>query len=179
MHSLRGSAVVLVGFMGAGKTSAGQELARRRGWRFVDLDDQIQSRAGRSIPEIFRHSGEAAFRRLESDALRVLLQEIALSPGVVAALGGGAFAQEENRLLLQAARYPIIFLDAPLSELRRRCASEGATRPLFQDENQFRQLYEHRRDAYMKADFRVDTTGKTVAQVADELNALLEWDGRE
>ena len=131
------------------------------------------------IPEIFRDSGEPAFRRLETDALRELLRQAAASPGVVAALGGGAFAQEENTRLLRDARYPSVFLDAPVAELRQRCAAEGSSRPLFQDENQFRQLYELRRNAYMKADFRVDTSGKTVAQVAAEVGALLGWDGRK
>ncbi len=165
--------------MGAGKTTVGQELAQRLGWRFVDLDVQIQRAAGRTIPEIFRDSGEHAFRRLESDTLRELLGHAAESPGLVAALGGGAFAQEENTRLVREARYPSVFLDAPLPELRRRCAAEGSARPLFQDENQFRQLYEQRREAYMKADFRVDTSGKTVAQVAAEVGALLGWDSRK
>jgi shikimate kinase len=177
MHSSSyGNVIVLVGFMGAGKTSVGQELARLRRWRFVDLDQQIQQREGRAIADIFRDSGEPAFRRLETEALRAVLEQAAASPGVIAALGGGAFAQQENLALLQAARYPSIFLDAPLAELRRRCAADGSARPLFQDENQFRQLYEDRRDDYMKADFRVDTAGKTVAQVAAEVGTLLGWD---
>jgi shikimate kinase len=166
-------AVILVGFMGAGKTSAGRDLAQRLGWRFVDLDEQIERRATRKIADIFRESGESVFRSLETDALRELLGEVATAPGMVVALGGGAFTQMENTSLLQQARYPIVFLDAPVAELRRRCAVEGSPRPLFQDENQFRQLYEQRRDAYMKADFRVDTVGKTVAEVAAEVGALL------
>ena len=63
-------------------------------------------------------------------------------------------------------------------ELRRRCAADDSVRPLFQNENQFRQLYEVRRNAYMKADFRVETAGKTVAQVAAEVSTLLGWDSR-
>jgi shikimate kinase len=173
-----GRAVVLVGFMGAGKTSVGQALAKRLGWRFVDLDEQIQQREGRTIAEIFRDSGEPAFRHLETEALRALLEQDADSSGVVAALGGGAFTQQENLELLQAARYPSVFLDAPVVELRRRCAADDSVRPLFQDENQFRQLYEVRRNAYMKADFRVETAGKTVAQVAAEVSTLLGWDSR-
>jgi shikimate kinase len=183
MHSsFHPKAVALVGFMGAGKTSVGQQLAKRRAWRFVDLDEQIQWREGRTIPEIFRDSGEAAFRRAETEALRELLRDTGASAeasGVVAALGGGAFAQEENASLLRAAHFPSVFLDAPLAELRQRCALEGPVRPLFQDENQFRQLYEQRRDAYMKADFRVDTSGKTVTQVAAEVSTLLGWDNEE
>ena len=169
-------AIILVGFMGAGKTSVGRELAARLGWRFADLDEQIEQREGRKIADLFRQSGEPAFRLAETAALRELLCQTGNSPGVIAALGGGAFAQAANIELVRQSRYPSVFLDAPVAELHRRCAAEGATRPLFQDENQFRQLYEQRRAAYMKADFRVDTAGKTVAQVAAEVGALLELD---
>ncbi len=164
--------------MGAGKTSVGQALAARLGWRFVDLDRRIEQQEGRAIAEIFREFGEAAFRRAETRALQQLLSEIPQLGGAVAALGGGAFAQQENADLLRRFGCPIIFLDAPVEELRARCAGEGALRPLFSDENQFRQLYEIRRAAYMKADFRVDTSGKPVAKVAEEVVAILERDGR-
>ncbi len=160
--------VFLVGFMGVGKTSVGQELARRLGWRFLDLDDLIVAREGRAIAEIFRDSGETAFRQAESRALGELLAT-GLRQATVVALGGGAFAQEENARLLRQASVPVVFLDAPLQELRRRCAPEAGNRPLFQDENQFRQLYEARLHAYMKADLRIQTSGLTVEQVAAEL----------
>ncbi len=62
-----------------------------------------------------------------------------------------------------------MFLDAPVEELRRRCVPEAAARPLFREENQFRQLYERRRGSYMRADLRVDTAGKSPAEVAAEV----------
>ncbi len=170
-------AVILVGYMGAGKTSVGQALASRLGWRFVDLDDRIQSREGRSIAEIFRDSGERAFRAAESRALSELLAELPSAGGTVAALGGGAFAQEKNAAAIRRSGHVVVFLDAEIGELRRRCAQAGAVRPLYQDENQFRQLYERRRSAYMKADFCVDTTGKSIAQVALEIASILQGDG--
>ncbi len=170
-------AVILVGYMGAGKTSVGQALASRLGWRFVDLDDRIQSREGRSIAEIFRDSGERAFRAAESRALGELLAELPSAGGTVAALGGGAFAQEENAAAIRRSGHAVVFLDAEIGELRRRCAQAGAARPLYQDENQFRQLYERRLGAYMKADFCVDTTGKSIAQVALEIASILQGEG--
>jgi len=162
--------IVLVGFMGAGKTTVGRLLGAMLQSRFLDLDDEIVQRDGRTIPEIFGHAGEAAFRQLEREALRDLLARAA---PVVLAIGGGAFLQPENAVLLRQQGYASVFLDAPVEELHRRCAPHAASRPLFRDENQFRQLYECRRSAYMTADVRVDTAGKTPAQVAAEVASTL------
>jgi len=92
--------------------------------------------------------------------------------GVVVALGGGAFVQADNAAMLEQTGAPVVFLDATVEELRRRCEGEGAERPLLRDENQFRQLYEARRSGYMTADLRLDTGGKTPEQVVEELLAL-------
>src|ERR1700685_3288188 len=81
--------IVLVGFMGAGKTSVGRALSRRLGLSFEDLDDRIQVREGKTIGQIFQESGEAEFRKAEPAALRELLAEPG-SPSRVVALGGGA-----------------------------------------------------------------------------------------
>jgi len=160
-------AVVLVGFMGAGKTSVGQELARTLQWLFVDLDDVIRSRSGREIAEIFQQSGESEFRRLESQALKAVLSN--LNSPTVLSIGGGAFVQPENRDLLRLNRTRIVFLDAPPEILMARCRQHGVQRPLFQDENQFRQLYESRRTSYMKADLCLETSQLSVSQVAAEV----------
>jgi len=170
-------ALCLVGFMGAGKTSVGTTLARRLGWRFVDLDERIQKREGRTIAAIFKDSGEPAFRRAEAAALSELLDESHSEPLIVA-LGGGAFVQPENARALKARGLSIIFLDAPVEELRRRCRPKGALRPLFQDENQFRQLYEERRGSYMQADIRVDTTGHSVEETVAEVTSRLGLDDK-
>jgi shikimate kinase len=172
----RARVLVLVGFMGAGKTTTGRVLARRLQWRFVDLDDVIVAREGRSIPEIFEQFGEAAFRKAETAALKAMLRQFEHSPPAVLALGGGAMAQAENARLLKDHGAPTIFLDAPVEELRRRCQRRRAARPLFQDENQFRQLYEARRPAYMTADTRVDTLGKSNSRVAAEVLKLMQSD---
>src|SRR4051794_11458362 len=83
------TAVSLVGFMGAGKTTVGRALAAKLGWAFVDLDDLIQSRDGRSIPEIFQNSGENAFRTLERNLLQELVSSSQANASVLS-LGGGA-----------------------------------------------------------------------------------------
>jgi shikimate kinase len=164
--------VFLVGFMGAGKSSVGRALSVRLGWGFEDLDDRIQAREGRSIGQIFSESGEAEFRRAETDALRELIGELRNSPRVVG-LGGGAFVQAENAALLAQTQSPIVFLDAPVEELFRRCQQEKVERPLRQDEKRFRQLYDARRPRYMVGTLRVETAGKSVDAVAVEVSRLL------
>ena len=166
--------VVLIGFMGAGKTTVGRALARRLRWRFLDLDDEIEKRTRRTVAEIFASSGEAGFRRAETDTLRDLLQESAGSGDLILALGGGAFVQERNRALLKRARAATVLLEAPLEELRRRCRSERRVRPLAQQEAGFAELFTARRADYERARFRVQTLGKSVAQVAVELEKLLQ-----
>lgn len=162
----------LVGFMGAGKTSVGQALSRILGLPFEDLDDRIQKREGKTIERIFRESGEAEFRKAETAALRELLGELGSSARVVA-LGGGAFAQPGNAALIEKADVHSIFLDAPVEELLRRCEAETKERPLRQDPRQFRELYEKRRTAYMRAAIRVETNGKDVEAVATEVACSL------
>jgi shikimate kinase len=159
--------VVLVGFMGAGKSSVGAALSRRLGWPFEDLDERIQAREQRSIEQIFRQSGEAAFRQLEHKALRSLVGELGASAKVVA-LGGGAFAQADNAALLEEAGLSTIFLDAPAEELFRRCQQQQVERPLRGDAKEFHRLCEDRRPCYLKAGLRIETVGKNVEEVAAE-----------
>jgi shikimate kinase len=164
--------VFLVGFMGAGKTRVGRALSRRWGLPFEDLDDRIQQREGKTIERIFRESGEAEFRRAETAALRELVEELKSSIRVVA-LGGGAFVQPGNATLIEQAQVHSVFLDAPVEELQRRCEEEAKERPLRQDPKQFRELYEVRRQSYMKAAVRIETHGKDVDTVAAEVACSL------
>jgi shikimate kinase len=167
----RVSIIFLVGFMGSGKTSVGRILSRRLGWRFEDLDDRIQKREGRSIRQFFRESGEQQFRQVEHVALRDLLQESSATD-VVIALGGGAFVQPENRTLVNLAGSRSVFLDAALDELWRRC-QDSEERPLLGDQQHFRYLYQRRLPHYRKAGIRVDTGGKNLETIAEEIVATL------
>lgn len=164
-------AVFLVGFMGAGKTSVGRILSKRLGWCFEDLDTRIEAREQKTVPEIFRNSGEAGFRKAEHAALRDLLAQLASGEHVVAALGGGTFVQRENAALLLASdATPAVFLDTPVEELWERCAAPGeAERPLRSDPEQFRELLRARLPHYQRAQLRVETRGKSVEQVAEEI----------
>jgi shikimate kinase len=165
-------AIFLVGFMGAGKSSVGLALSRKLGWLFEDLDERIQAQERRSIEQIFQQSGEIRFRQLEHTALRMMVRELA-SPKVVA-LGGGALAQANNAALLEEAGFPAIFLDAPVEELFRRCQQQQLERPLRRDLEGFRRLYEVRRPCYLKADLRIETSGKDVERVAAEAISSLK-----
>ncbi|HXJ87202.1 MAG TPA: shikimate kinase [Candidatus Binatia bacterium] len=168
-----GSALFLVGFMGAGKTSVGRTLAERLNWAFEDLDERIERRELRTVPQIFRDSGEAEFRRAEHAALMDVLEEIRSGAVKIVALGGGAFVQENNAVLLKSAGVPTVFLDAPVEELWRRCcqqASEAGTeRPLLRNGDQFRQLYEVRRMGYTQASLGIQTKQRTLDDIASEI----------
>ena len=168
----RANAAFLVGFMGAGKTSVGSALGRQLNWIFEDLDDRIVRREGRGIAEIFRDSGEKEFRRAEHAALKEMLAEIDASPRIVA-LGGGAFVQLENAKLLKSSGVPTVFLDAAADELWQRCATQavaaGTERPLLGDQEQFRTLYDGRRQAYAKASIKIQTGNRAVDDIAAEI----------
>ena len=167
------NAIFLVGFMGAGKSSVGRVLGQRLNWVFEDLDDRIERREGRTIAAIFRDSGEPEFRRAERAALEHLLDELRGAGGRVIALGGGAFVQKQNAALLQAAGVPTVFLDAPVEELWKRCCKQstesGIERPLLRSPEQFRQLYEARRESYSRASTTIPTGNRSIDSIATEI----------
>ena len=165
--------VFLIGFMGAGKTSVGRALGERLGWEFVDLDERIQAREGRTIEQIFEQSGEKGFREVEHACLQSLVSDSKTPPRIVA-LGGGAYVQTRNAELLARHGVSVICLDASAEELFRRCQQEQVIRPLRRDLKQFRELYEKRRPAYAKADMLLDTNGKTIETVAEEIAQRLD-----
>lgn len=163
--------VFLTGFMGAGKTTVGKVLAQKLGWSFYDLDDLVEQREQRSVARIFDESGENAFRQLESSALAELLQRS--EGGYVAALGGGAFVQADNRRLLEQAGAITILLRAPVEELQRRCQAGGASRPLAGNKDRFEQLFAARQQAYALCPLQVETLGKSADAVAEEIEKTI------
>jgi shikimate kinase len=165
-------AVFLVGFMASGKSSVGQELARRLDWDFVDLDARIESRERQTIPEIFRDKGEPGFRLAETSALRDLLTE-SLQRNRVVALGGGTFVQPKNRELLRP--WPSVFLDVPPDELWRRGLEDATKRPLRKDDpTEFARQYEYRLKFYREATVTVVTSGKDLAALCAEIERTLQ-----
>jgi shikimate kinase len=169
--------VFLIGFMGAGKSSVDRALGELLGLAFEDLDERIERRDGRTVPEIFRESGESEFRRAEHAALKELFSELSAGAEKVVALGGGAFAQKHNARLIEAANVSTVFLDTGVEELWRRCREQhGTERPLLGSLESFRSLYEARRPHYLKALLRQETSGKTIEEIAAEVVRALGLD---
>ncbi len=156
--------IILTGPMGSGKTSVGQLLAARLGYRFQDLDALIVEQAGKSINQIFAEEGEAAFRDRETALLSTLVGQ----HGIVLSTGGGVVIREGNLRLLHAAGL-VVNLVATVDELARRLASAD-DRPLLQGdealEKRIERIIAEREPFYADADIRIDTTGKTLEDVA-------------
>jgi shikimate kinase len=158
--------VVLVGFMGSGKSSVGRELARRFGAPFVDVDERIELAAGCPIRDLFAREGEPAFREREKAALRDVLSV----KGCVIATGGGAFADEENRVLLRSYA-PVVYLESAVETLLERLDGDLG-RPLLRGgdrEEVVRELLSCRVPGYRTADVTVRTDGRTVEEVAGQV----------
>ena len=164
--------IVLVGFMGAGKSVCGRLLARRLGRCFVETDDMIVSRDGRSIPEIFRQDGEERFRRLEAEALDALR----LKTGDVIATGGGLPCREGRMDALRELG-TVVWLRDELTVLLDRAARLGGRPMLERSPAEVEALYRAREPYYARAHVTVDTAGSTVDQVvARVLTALRKTD---
>ena len=164
--------VVLIGFMGTGKSSCGKALATRLGCAFTDLDSYIEEKEGMSIPEIFEAKGEAYFREREREAVR----ENARRKNVVIATGGGVVEDEENLAALRK-RGVIVCLTADVDTILRRTARRGE-RPMLDSGEDRRKAVEdllaRRRGMYAKADFTVDTGVLSPLQVAEEIIRILK-----
>ncbi len=162
--------VVLVGFMGAGKSSVGRGLAARLDLPFVDADEAVERAAGKSIPEIFEQKGEAGFRALESEVTIALLA----GEEAVVALGGGAVETTEIRSLLEDAT--VVYLELGAEEALTRIG-DPSTRPMLRSHDP-RALHARRVPLYETiADVRVPAGQRSVEELVDEVVALLESTG--
>ena len=160
----------LVGFMGCGKTTVGQRLAARLKWDFVDLDNEIESKSGMKIPNIFDQLGEPAFRAMERRALLEQIFFVRRGLARVVALGGGTFVAPGNQESLEPAGVSI-WLNAPLEQLWERVATEDQ-RPLARDREAFAALFEKRGPGYAKADFTVPVGSDGAETVVDQILGL-------
>lgn len=163
--------VILIGYRGSGKTTVGRLLAARLGKKFVDADDVIVKRVGKSIREIFAEGGENAFRTAE----KAVISELALDADSVIAVGGGAMTREENRKAL--AGRPIVYLSCEARELHRRIKSDPGTAdnrpsltPLGGGIEEIEALLRQREPIYRAAmTAEINVTGLTPGQVVDRL----------
>ena len=164
----RPTRVVLVGFMGAGKTTIGKRLARRLGYRFEDMDRRIEQREGRTVASLFAERGEAAFRELEREEARA----VAALSEVVVATGGGAFAQEATRAVLQQGALTV-WLQCSLESALHRVPRDGS-RPLAGNREIMRALLAEREPSYRLADVTVDTSRRTPREVVERIVEFFE-----
>ncbi|WP_178667634.1 shikimate kinase [uncultured Eubacterium sp.] len=157
--------IVLCGFMGSGKTVVGRELAKIMGVKFVDTDELIEKEQGVAIKAIFATHGEDYFRDLEYE----MCKKVAQMKGAVVSTGGGAMTFERNvEAIKQGSK--VVFLDASFDVICDRIGN-STTRPLFQDREKAKRLYDERKDKYLAAaDYVVNGdmgARKTALEIAD------------
>ena len=163
---MKADKVYLVGFMGAGKSTAARALGKRLDWKVEDIDACIERADRRDIPTIFRQDGEPYFRARERQVLIDLLPE----RGAVIASGGGTFVDPSNReLMLNDGA--VVWLDAPFATVLSRIPLDGR-RPLAADRLEMEQLYNQRLTAYRQAHFRVDAGRGSVEGLVDQ---IVDW----
>ena len=158
--------ITLTGFMGSGKTTVGRILADALGCPFLDLDDLIVKKAGKSIPDIFAQDGEPAFRQLEARLLRQTVEKYGESTAVLS-LGGGAILAPASATLVHE-KTVCIYLRATLDTLLSRLAGESAGRPLA--DASLAERLAAREPLYEKtAHVVIDTDGLSPEEVSDEI----------
>ncbi|SFL48690.1 shikimate kinase [Paenibacillus sp. 1_12] len=157
--------VVLIGFMGSGKSTVGKALAERLGWEFVDTDQRIEERQGMTISDMFGTLGETAFRLAESETLDFVLEQ----SSQVISTGGGAVLAERNRQSMRKDGY-VVALKASVETIIERVRHDQS-RPLVQGdvEERVHTLLETRRNAYDFADLIIDTTGASVEEIVERI----------
>lgn len=166
--------IVLIGFMGTGKTSTGRLLAARLGKAFIDIDRKIESECGASIAELFADKGEEFFREKERD----VINRVSRLRNAVIATGGGAVMNEENMQKLRESGV-VISLVASIATILERTGRRNS-RPLLNrpDRAEYTtRLYSERYELYKKADLIVDTSDISPHQVVDIIVSFLKREG--
>jgi shikimate kinase len=161
--------ILLIGMMGAGKSTVGGLLASRLGWPYSDSDAEVELATGATVPEIFELSGEASFRAEET---RVLEAATSSDGPVVVSVAGGAVLSPDNRHLIKSAGF-VVWLRAEVKTLAAR-VGQGAGRPLLNPDpfSALSRLYEERRPLYQQlADLIVDVDGLSPGEIVDRILA--------
>ena len=162
--------IYLIGFMGAGKTTIGRRLATRLGWKFIDLDEEIERPEGHPIADIFLERGETHFRQIEQLALRRVSTSTSTEKSIIA-LGGGAFLDAENRAIADNSGLTV-WLKVSFAKVVDRVKIDG-TRPKFTNKEQAEELYRSREPHYALAKVHIPTDEGTPETIADEIIGVL------
>jgi shikimate kinase len=169
--------IFLTGFMGAGKSKVGSLLAKKLGWSFVDTDELVEGRAGKSIEALF-HEGEEKFRKLEAE----IVSEVTKKDSQVVALGGGALLKQQSRLDILTAGC-LIYLAAKPETLLSRLEKSGEVRPLLEKYGEdkrldaIRDLLKERQNVYESAHGIFHTDTKTLETVVQEVLLYVKGSG--
>ena len=158
--------IVLTGFMGAGKTAVGKELARLLSLRLIDVDTEIEKSEGMTINDIFKLFGEPVFREKETD----MIKQVASKKNVIISTGGGAVLKQGNMDALRETGIIIYLMATPETILQRTSNSDD--RPLLKVENPLEKIHEllnFRKPFYEKADIVIDTENGNPLQIAEEI----------
>ena len=165
--------IVITGFMGCGKSKVAQELARRRNVAIVDLDDRITARVGRSPAEVIREDGERAFREIETNALREVLES---GEAGVIALGGGAWIEKVNRDLIEEYDCTSIWLDTPFDICWERIAASDEDRPLGKTREEAEARYDRRKPIYKLAQLHIAVSAEPTFNLISTIEKYLTTD---
>jgi len=171
--------IILTGFMATGKSAVARALARRLGWRNIDCDAAIVARAGKSIPDIFRDSGEPHFRAIEREVIAAIADNRRQCPQcghpmpAIVATGGGAMVDMRNVEALRRAGV-IVCLTARPEVIARRLGRSVKARPMLAQGNKplkarIAELLEARREAYARADVTIDTSHMSIDEVVETI----------
>lgn len=164
--------IVLIGYMGSGKSAVGRSLAEKLSLEFVDMDDFIEEKEGKRIQEIFRDKGEIYFRKVESLYLEELLTN---ARNMVIALGGGTPCYGSNMEYIEGATDKVVYLRASIEELKARLEKEKEHRPLIKHlsgselEEFIRKHLFERNFFYLKANHSVKVDSRPVETIAEEI----------
>jgi shikimate kinase len=162
--------VILIGFMGSGKTTVGRILAGRLGWDFIDTDSLVESRAGVRIADLWSSQGERAFRDMESSVIAGL----ASRRRIVVASGGGAPAQEANRDFFAKEGTSVFHLRVGLASALHRTRSDTGRPLLAQEQGAIRTLYDARQSLYERLGIPVETEQRSPREIAEQIMMLLQ-----
>ena len=161
--------IILIGFMGTGKSTVGRRLARTLGWDFIDTDSEIERITEMSVAEIFRRHGETRFRSEEN----LLVKRLMTRENCVIATGGGTVLNPENQVILSGIGV-VISLYAPVEIILDR-VGQRTDRPLLKTgREEIEVLWQARQVSYARAEYTVDTTDKSVEEVEGEILTYLE-----